>query len=103
MTDFSVHLRRIVTGKTVGEDVSWDPARGLKAVVRGVFRAPYTNVDLGAFQIGGNNPSIEVMSADVPYGAAEGDEIVIRGTLYTVSTIEPNVGAGMTLIRLDAA
>ena len=65
---------------------------------RGVFTAPYLDVDLGIPGQQGSVPHITIRTVDIPH-ATEGDKITVNGKTYRVGVPMPD-GSGVTQIDL---
>ena len=100
MTDFSAHVRRILSSG-VSEDATWTPSGGAATPVRGVFSSPFSNTDLGGIQIGGDLPTFRIMGVDV-VGIASGDALAVHGGSYRVAGVEPDGNAGDILLRWES-
>ncbi len=77
-------------------DFSTSATRNGSATVSGLFDKAYAE----AFgMIAGNDPVFRCLSS---VGMARGDTLVISGTTYTVTEIQPD-GTGIDLCKLEAA
>lgn len=77
-------------------DFGIDVTRNGSATVSGIFDKAYAE----AFgMIAGNDPVFRCLSS---VGMARGDTLVISGTTYTVTEIQPD-GTGIDLCKLEAA
>lgn len=97
--DWAKHQRRILA--RLGEDATLTPqGGGMPIAVRGVFARAYAESSIGQLGVADTVPTFGAIHADIPNVAA-GDQLVVHGTTFIVRGVEPNLPAGLVVLRLQ--
>lgn len=92
--DWKAHYRRVV--ETLGEDVTYTPAGGTGAAIRGIFADPPREV----LVIESHAPEIACVDDDVP-AVEQGDAFIIRGATYKVKSVRHDSVMGRKVMGLE--
>ncbi|MEO0682321.1 MAG: hypothetical protein AAF192_18115 [Pseudomonadota bacterium] len=70
--------------------------------VRGIYNAPHADAAAGDFAgVSTSAPVFATAEAELPAGAAQGDDVEIRGVAWRAADLQPD-GTGWVRVKLEA-
>lgn len=84
----------------LGETVTYTPGEGDAVEVTGIFDAVYTRVDAGQAGVSTSGPSVWLLLADLPTGAADDEDatVTVAAVEYAIKESEPDGKGGLRLL-----